>query len=70
MSAPTSSEGGPRRSGGHAIVKKILSGDSMILMGSAPKGGVAPEKQIVLSGIQTPKCARNKSQVDEVAYLL
>ncbi|KAK7107596.1 staphylococcal nuclease domain-containing protein 1-like [Littorina saxatilis] len=40
-----------------AIVKQVLSGDTVVIRGQ-PKGGPPPEKTVCLSNIQAPKLAR------------
>eukprot|EP00033_Pygsuia_biforma_P002658 GCRY01002939.1.p1 GENE.GCRY01002939.1~~GCRY01002939.1.p1 ORF type:complete len:876 (+),score=287.00 GCRY01002939.1:62-2689(+) len=50
---------------GTAIVKAVPSGDSVVILGNAVKGGLPPEKEITLSGILAPKLARRENQVEE-----
>mmetsp|Transcript_2017 Transcript_2017/g.6126 ORF Transcript_2017/g.6126 Transcript_2017/m.6126 type:complete len:896 (-) Transcript_2017:3840-6527(-) len=44
-----------------AVVKAVLSGDTLIVMG-APQNGPPPEKQITLSGIIAPRLGRRDGQ--------
>lgn len=55
-----------RRVNGYGVVKAVLSGDTLILMG-APKerGQIPPERTVVLSGINAPRFARGKNSADE-----
>lgn len=48
---------------GFGIVKAVLSGDSLVLAGSA--NGAAPERTITLTGVLAPKFGRGKAQTDE-----
>jgi staphylococcal nuclease domain-containing protein 1 len=51
---------------GYAMVKGVLSGDTIIVQSAAASGQIAPpEKTIILSGIVAPKFAKGKGQVDE-----
>lgn len=49
---------------GKARVKSVLSGDTVILLGSAPNGGIPPEVLFTLEGLNAPRMA-SKSSVDE-----
>ena len=51
---------------GYALVKAVQSGDTLVVIGNAPSGQTAPEKTIIISGIQAPKFAKGKNQTDEV----
>lgn len=48
---------------GYAMVKAVLSGDTLVLAGSA--NGSAPERTITLTGVLAPKFGRGKNQSDE-----
>jgi staphylococcal nuclease domain-containing protein 1 len=51
---------------GFAMVKAVLSGDSLVLAGSTAKNGdKVPERTITLTGVQAPKFGRGKAQEDE-----
>ena len=54
---------------GVAIVKAVLSGDLVVLMGGAKAGELPPERQLAISGISAPRFARGKSGEDEVSVL-
>lgn len=47
----------PQQALHRAIVKQVLSGDTVVIRGQ-PKGGPPPEKTVCLSNIQAPKLAR------------
>jgi len=49
------------RASGYGLVKSVLSGDTLVLMGSPGPDGKAPEKEVVLSGIRAPILARGKN---------
>jgi hypothetical protein len=51
---------------GYALVKAVQSGDTLVVIGNAPSGQSAPEKTIIISGIQAPRFAKGKNQTDEV----
>jgi staphylococcal nuclease domain-containing protein 1 len=40
------------------VVKEVLSGDTLVVMG-AVKGGPPPEKRITLSSLQAPRMVRH-----------
>lgn len=50
---------------GYAMVKAVLSGDSLVLAGSTVAGVETPEKLVSLTGVLAPKFGRGKNQVDE-----
>ena len=50
---------------GYAMVKAVLSGDSLVLAGSTVGGVETPEKLVSLTGVLAPKFGRGKNQVDE-----
>ena len=51
----------------HGIVKGVLSGDSLVIMGTDASKGPPPEKLITLSGIMAPRLAnRNNNTSDQV----
>lgn len=49
---------------GHAVVKAVLSGDTLVLMGK-PVNGPPPEMMVTLSSLQAPKLSRNPEQPSE-----
>jgi len=50
----------------HGIVKGVLSGDSLVIMGTDASKGPPPEKLITLSGIMAPRLAnRNNNTSDQ-----
>lgn len=55
---------------GVAVVKAVLSGDLVVLMGGAQNGAIPPERQLAISGISSPRFARGKSGEDEVSPVL
>lgn len=50
---------------GYGMVKSVLSGDQLVLVGKARVGEVAPEKRIILSDILAPRLARGRDKDDE-----
>eukprot|EP00455_Lapot_gusevi_P054374 TRINITY_DN86_c0_g1_i1.p1 TRINITY_DN86_c0_g1~~TRINITY_DN86_c0_g1_i1.p1 ORF type:complete len:967 (-),score=426.63 TRINITY_DN86_c0_g1_i1:213-3059(-) len=50
---------------GQALVKAVLSGDTIVLLGNAQPNGVQPERTITISGIIAPRFSRSKNAVDE-----
>jgi hypothetical protein len=50
---------------GVAIVKAVLSGDTLVLMGR-PQNGPPPERQLSLSSLMAPKVARGPQSPEEV----
>jgi len=51
---------------GYAVVKLVLSGDSIVVIGTPPAtGGPAPELQISLSGLSAPRISRHSEQKDD-----
>ena len=46
------------------MVKAVLSGDTMIIMGSS-KSGPPPEVQLTLSSLQCPRASRHPAATDE-----
>jgi staphylococcal nuclease domain-containing protein 1 len=64
----TSSSSKPKkrtRASGTAIVKAVVSGDSLVLIGKANPGQLPPEKNVTISGIIAPKFARGRKAQDE-----
>lgn len=49
---------------GHATVKAVLSGDTLVLMGAATNGP-PPELMLTLSSLQAPRLARSPEQTNE-----
>ncbi|KAL4085983.1 hypothetical protein PRIC1_014607 [Phytophthora ramorum] len=49
---------------GHATVKAVLSGDTLVLMGAATNGP-PPELMLTLSSLQAPRLARSPEQSNE-----
>ncbi|CAI5724755.1 unnamed protein product [Peronospora farinosa] len=49
---------------GHATVKAVLSGDTLVLMGTATNGP-PPELMLTLSSLQAPRLARSPEQINE-----
>ncbi len=47
------------------VVKAVLSGDTLVLMGAA-KSGPPPELQVTLSSIQAPVASRHPEKADDV----
>lgn len=43
---------------GLATVKAVISGDTIVLLGSATAGGPPPEKQVTLAGMMAPRLGR------------
>mmetsp|Transcript_16881 Transcript_16881/g.32960 ORF Transcript_16881/g.32960 Transcript_16881/m.32960 type:complete len:911 (-) Transcript_16881:240-2972(-) len=55
-----------RRVNGYGVVKTVLSGDSLVLMGApAQRGGIPPERTVVFTGINAPRFTRSKNASDE-----
>jgi len=54
-----------KRQIGTGIVKEVISGDSLLLMGRSLDGSFPPEKQLTLSGISCPRIGRGKKGSDE-----
>lgn len=65
---PTSPKKSPKKKGvsGYALVKAVPSGDSIVVVGSAPAGQIPPEKFLTISGITVPRLGRGKNSADEV----
>lgn len=55
----------PAMASGSAVVKAVLSGDTVVLMGK-PQNGPPPELQLSLASLQAPKLARGPQMTDEV----
>ena len=51
---------------GKATIKAVLSGDTVVLMGTAVNGP-PPELTLTLASLQAPKLARNPEQSNEVS---
>jgi len=49
------------KASGFALVRAVLSGDTLVLMGSAAPDQQPPEKEVVLSGIRAPLLARGRN---------
>ncbi len=54
---------------GNATVKAVLSGDTVVLIGSATNGP-PPELVLTLASLQAPKLARTPEQHDEVGIII
>ena len=54
---------------GTAIVKAVVSGDTLILQGRST-GGPPPERTICLSSLQAPKVSRGPNSPEEVSGLM
>lgn len=54
-----------KRFAGYGIVKAVKSGDTLVVMGIAKDGEIAPERELTLSGLTAPKYQRGKSGQDE-----
>lgn len=53
------------RSTGYGVVKAVLSGDSIVVIGGANPGQIPPERVVVFTGITAPRFARSKNAEDE-----
>eukprot|EP00742_Colponemidia_sp_Colp-10_P003374 GILJ01003593.1.p1 GENE.GILJ01003593.1~~GILJ01003593.1.p1 ORF type:complete len:893 (-),score=162.87 GILJ01003593.1:168-2846(-) len=54
---------------GKAVVKGVLSGDTILLQGSAPaSGGPPPEKQLTLSSLMAPRLGRKDAKDEPFAW--
>ena len=40
------------------VIKEIVSGDTVVIAGGAPKGQIPPEKRLTLASLIAPKLVR------------
>lgn len=66
--SPTAAAVPSKRIAGFGIVKSVESGDSIIIVGSAPSGQIPAEKRLTLSGIQVPKLGRRTNPDEPWAH--